>query len=186
LEGAAHAVNRAIFDAAQAHPACSGMGTTLLVAVFQPQRLVLGHVGDSRAYRWRRGELTQITRDHSLLQEQLDAGLITPRQAAVSIHRNLVTRAVGVQDSVRIEVHAHAVEPGDCYLLCSDGLSDMVDDASLASILACRLTLQDKAQALIDSANARGGRDNIAVVLVQALRPRAWWRRLRPRWPGGA
>ena len=162
------------------------MGTTLLVAVFQPQRLVLGHVGDSRAYRWRRGELTQITRDHSLLQEQLDAGLITPQQAAVSVHRNLVTRAVGVQDSVHIEVHAHAVEPGDCYLLCSDGLSDMVDDASLAILLGRRGTLQDKAQALVDGANARGGRDNIAVVLVQALRPRAWWRRLRPRWPAGA
>jgi protein phosphatase len=186
LEGAAHAVNRAIFDAAQAHPSCSGMGTTLLVAVFQPQRLVLGHVGDSRAYRWRRGELTQITRDHSLLQEQLDAGLITPQQAAVSIHRNLVTRAVGVQDSVRIEIHAHGVEPDDCYLLCSDGLSDMVDDASIASIFRRRLTLADKVQALVECANARGGRDNIAVVLVQATRPRFWWRRLRARWPGGA
>jgi protein phosphatase len=104
----------------------------------------------------------------------------------VSIHRNLVTRAVGVQDSVHIEVHAHAVEPGDCYLLCSDGLSDMVDEASLAAILRRRGTLHDKAQALVDGANARGGRDNIAVVLVHALRPRAWWRRLRPRWAGGA
>jgi protein phosphatase len=186
LECATHAVNRAIFDAAQTHPSCSGMGTTLLVAVFQPQRLVLGHVGDSRAYRWRCGELTQITRDHSLLQEQLDAGLITPQQAAVSIHRNLVTRAVGVHDSVHIEVHAHAVEPGDCYLLCSDGLSDMVDDASMASILGRRSALQDKAQALVDYANARGGRDNIAVVLVQALRPRAWWQRLRVPGSGGA
>ena len=139
----------------------------------------------TRAYRWRRGELTQITRDHSLLQEQLDAGLITPQQAAVSLHRNLVTRAVGVQDSVCIEVHAHAVEPGDCYLLCSDGLSDMVDDASLASMLGRRGALEDKAQALVNGANARGGRDNIAVVLVQALRPRPWWRRLRPRWPAG-
>ena len=186
LEAAAHAVNRAIFDAAQAHPSCRGMGTTLLVAVFQPQRLVLGHVGDSRAYRWRRGELTQITRDHSLLQQQLDAGLITPQQAAVSIHRNLVTRALGVQDSVHIEVHTHPVEPGDCYLLCSDGLSDMVDDASLRAIFRRRLTLDDKAQALVDCANARGGRDNIAVVLVQATRPRDWWCRLRARWPGGA
>lgn len=186
LVSAAASVNRAIFEAARAHPSCTGMGTTLLAAVFQPQRLVLGHVGDSRAYRWRRGEFMQITRDHSLLQEQLDAGLITPRQAAVSLHRNLVTRALGVQESVGIEVHVHDVEPGDCYLLCSDGLSDMVDDASIAAILGRRGTLAGQAQALVDCANARGGRDNIAVVLVRSTQParrRRWWSGVRALWP---
>ncbi len=186
LVSAASAVNRAIFEAARSDPSCSGMGTTLLAAVFQPQRLVLGHVGDSRAYRWRRGEFTQLTRDHSLLQEQLDAGLITPRQAAVSLHRNLVTRALGVQDSVCIEVQALAVEPGDCYLLCSDGLSDMVDDPSIAAILGRRGPLADMARALVDCANDRGGRDNIAVVLVRPTQPsrrRRWWRSVRALWP---
>ncbi len=181
IASAAAAANRAIFEAAQAHPSFSGMGTTLLVAVFQTQRLVLGHVGDSRAYRWRRGEFTRLTRDHSLLQEQLDAGRITPQQAAVSVHRNLVTRALGVQETVCVEIHEHPVEPGDCYLLCSDGLSDMVDDAAMARVLSHGGTLQAKAQALVDCANARGGRDNIAVVLAQAARPRRWWHRLRVR-----
>ncbi|GAC1526144.1 MAG: Stp1/IreP family PP2C-type Ser/Thr phosphatase [Ramlibacter sp.] len=160
--------NRSIFNAANSNPQYSGMGTTLVVGVFQDGRLLLGHIGDSRCYRLRVGELVQITKDHSLLQEQMDAGLITPEQAAVSTHKNLVTRALGVEDAVLLEVNEHRVEPGDFYLLCSDGLSDMVDDPGIARILHGDGSLEDKADRLIDAANANGGRDNISVLLAQA------------------
>jgi protein phosphatase len=144
------------------------MGTTLVVGVFQGTRLVLGHIGDSRCYRWRSGSLVQITRDHSLLQEQLDAGLITPEQAAVSPNRNLVTRALGVETSVALEVNEHRVEPGDIYLMCSDGLSDMVSDSAIASFFSSDIPLDSLARSLIEGANACGGRDNISVLLVSA------------------
>ena len=98
--------------------------------------MLVGHVGDSRAYRLRGGRLQQITRDHSLLQEQIDAGLITPEQAAFSANKNLVTRAVGVEDTVLLETHQHEVQPGDLYLMCSDGLSDMLDDEPLSPVAA--------------------------------------------------
>lgn len=160
--------NRSIFNAANSNPQYSGMGTTLVVGVFQDGRLMLGHIGDSRCYRLRAEEFKQITKDHSLLQEQIDAGLITPEQAEQSTNKNLVTRALGVEDSVIVEVNEHRVEPGDIYLMCSDGLSDMVDDANIARLLQAPGTLEQKAQALIDAANANGGRDNISVLLSQA------------------
>jgi protein phosphatase len=160
--------NRSIFNAANSNPQYSGMGTTLVVGVFQDGRVLLGHIGDSRCYRLRAGELAQITKDHSLLQEQMDAGLITPEQAAVSTNKNLVTRALGVEDAVLLEVNEHRVEPGDIYLMCSDGLSDMVDDPDIAGILRGEGSLEDKAVRLIDAANGNGGRDNISVLLAQA------------------
>jgi protein phosphatase len=171
--------NRAIFNAANSNPQYTGMGTTLVVCVFRGSRLMLGHIGDSRAYRWRAGRLTQLTRDHSLLQEQIDAGLITPEQAATSAHKNLVTRAVGVEDVVLLETHLHAVLPEDWYLMCSDGLSDMLDDDEIGALLAQHVTLDDAANALVVAANDAGGRDNIAVVLVAArggtATARSWW-----------
>ncbi|WP_332814845.1 Stp1/IreP family PP2C-type Ser/Thr phosphatase [Ramlibacter sp.] len=160
--------NRSIFNAANSNPQYSGMGTTLVVGVFQDERLLLGHIGDSRCYRQRGAELAQITKDHSLLQEQIDAGLITPEQAAVSTNKNLVTRALGVEDAVLLEVNEHRVDPGDIYLMCSDGLSDMVDDESIARILSADAPLEEKALQLVDAANANGGRDNISVLLAQA------------------
>jgi protein phosphatase len=172
--------NRAIFNASNANPQYAGMGTTLVVAVFREGRLLLGHVGDSRCYRLRAGRLQQITRDHSLLQEQIDAGLITPEQAAYSANKNLVTRAVGVEDTVLLETHQHEVQPGDLYLLCSDGLSDMVDDPGIAQLLQAHEALDDGCQALIDAANDAGGRDNISVILARASGgasppSRSWW-----------
>lgn len=160
--------NRSIFNAANANPQYSGMGTTLVVGVYHDARLMLGHIGDSRCYRLRDGQLAQITKDHSLLQEQIDAGLITEEQAQTSMNKNLVTRALGVEDAVLVEVNEHRVEPGDIYVMCSDGLSDMVDDAGIASLLAEECPLDTKARKLVDAANAAGGRDNISVVLVQA------------------
>jgi serine/threonine protein phosphatase PrpC len=160
--------NRAIFNAAHANPHYAGMGTTLVMGVFQDTRMMVGHIGDSRCYRLRGGQLSQVTRDHSLLQEQLDAGLITPEQAAVSTQKNLVTRALGVEDAVMLEVNEIRVEPGDCFLMCSDGLNDMLGDDVIEGILRLDVPLQDKATQLVDGANANGGRDNITVLLVQA------------------
>ncbi len=172
--------NRAIFNAANSNPQYAGMGTTLVVAVFRDDRVLLGHVGDSRCYRLRAGRLQQVTRDHSLLQEQIDAGLITPEQAAFSANKNLVTRAVGVEDTVMLETHQHDVLPGDLYLLCSDGLSDMLDDASIAQVLLAHDSLETTSRALIDAANDAGGKDNISVILVRAsgatgASGRSWW-----------
>ena len=164
-----HNANLAVFTAANTHDQYAGMGTTLVVGVFQDARLLLGHIGDSRCYRFRQNVLVQITKDHSLLQEQLDAGLITQAQAATSTNKNLVTRALGIEDIVQLEIHEHTVEEGDVYLMCSDGLSDMVDDVPIARIMETEASLEQKAQQLISIANAHGGRDNITVLLVQAI-----------------
>jgi protein phosphatase len=172
--------NRAIFNAANSNPQYAGMGTTLVVAVFREGRLLLGHVGDSRAYRLRGDHFVQITRDHSLLQEQIDAGLITPEQAVFSANKNLVTRAVGVEDTVLLEIHLHDTQPGDVYLMCSDGLSDMLDDVSIAQTLQMHDSLASAGQALVDAANDAGGKDNISLILVRvsgspASQLRSWW-----------
>ena len=171
--------NRAIFNAANSNPQYAGMGTTLVVGVFRDGRLLMGHVGDSRGYRLRGGRLAQITHDHSLLQEQIDSGLITAEQAAFSANKNLVTRAVGVEDTVLLETHLHDVLPGDTYLLCSDGLSDMLDDESIAQLLQSSDALTEVAAALVDAANDAGGKDNISVVLARVRGPagpaRSWW-----------
>ena len=167
LEICVENANRSIFNASDSNPQYSGMGTTLVVGVFHGAHLILGHIGDSRCYRLRNGELIQITKDHSLLQEQIDAGLITQEQAASSSIKNLVTRALGVEDAVMLELNEHEVEAGDWYLMCSDGLSDMVDDAEIASILGGPLPMEQKADSLVAAANEHGGRDNISVLLVQ-------------------
>ncbi|RZI83573.1 MAG: Stp1/IreP family PP2C-type Ser/Thr phosphatase [Rubrivivax sp.] len=172
--------NRAIFNAANSNPTYSGMGTTLVLSVYRPGRVLVGHIGDSRAYRWRAGLLEQITRDHSLLQEQIDAGVLTPEQAAVSANKNLVTRAVGVEDYVLLETHVHELQSGDIVLMCSDGLSDMLHDQQIAEVLGAHTTLPEIAAALISAANSAGGRDNIAVTLTRAhgapgQQPRTWW-----------
>ena len=172
--------NRAIFNAANANPQYAGMGTTLVVAVFRDTRVLLGHVGDSRCYRLRDGRLQQITRDHSLLQEQIDAGLITPEQAAFSANKNLVTRAVGVEDTVLLETHQHDALPGELFLLCSDGLSDMLDDESIAQVLLAHDSLESCSRALVDAANDAGGKDNISVILGRpsgsaGAPARSWW-----------
>ena len=160
--------NRAIFDAALEQPQCAGMGTTLVAGVLCGTRLVLAHVGDSRCYRVRSGALEQLTRDHSWLQQQLDAGLLTPQQAAVSTQRNLVTRALGVERSVRVEVNEFELQSGDLLLMCSDGLSEMLTPDELRAIAASNATLPLKADGLVQAANHYGGRDNISVLLVQA------------------
>ncbi|MBT9507464.1 Stp1/IreP family PP2C-type Ser/Thr phosphatase [Rhodoferax sp.] len=163
--------NRSIYNASNFNPQYAGMGTTLVVGVFQGDTLTLGHIGDSRCYRLRSNELARITRDHSLLQEQMDAGLLTPEQAATSSNKNLVTRALGVEDAVLLELHEHHVEAGDIYLMCSDGLSDMMDDAAIAQIMQSGSLLEQMADELVAAANGNGGRDNISVLLTQVEAP---------------
>ena len=160
--------NRSIFNAANASSMYAGMGTTLVLGLFVGQRVLVGHVGDSRCYRFRQGQLQQITRDHSLLQEQLDAGLISPEQAMFATHKNLVTRALGVEDTVLLEVNEFRMDDGDVYLFCSDGLTDMVTDDQIALILEGTATLEEKGKTLVDTANEAGGRDNISVILASA------------------
>lgn len=160
--------NLSIYNAANSNAQYAGMGTTLVVGVFLGEILLVGHIGDSRCYRLREGVLEQITKDHSLLQEQIDAGLITLAQAANSSIKNLVTRALGVEGQVVLEVNEHTVLPGDLYMMCSDGLSDMVDAPAIAKILSLEVELEVVAEELIAAANANGGRDNISVLLAVA------------------
>lgn len=160
--------NRSILNAATANPQYAGMGTTLVLGVFQGDRLLVGHIGDSRCYRWRDTELLQITKDHSWLQEQIDAGVLTRAQAVTAPHKNLVTRALGVENMATLEITEYQVEVGDIYLMCSDGLSDMVENAVIAKILQQETPLAQKAVKLVALANTNGGRDNISVLLTQA------------------
>ncbi len=159
--------NRAIFDAARSRSECAGMGTTLVMAALHGDALLVGHAGDSRAYRWRGGALEQITRDHSLLQEQVDAGILTPEEAAVSPNRNLVTRALGVEDNVMLEVQTFTILPGDAYMLCSDGQTDMASHRQIAEVFARFAPGEQRAKRLIELANSLGGQDNISVAILQ-------------------
>jgi serine/threonine protein phosphatase PrpC len=168
-----HAVraNNAIFQAAQSQAQYAGMGTTLVVALWHDNSLVVGHIGDSRLYRFRGNKLEQVTRDHSLLQEQIDSGLITKAQARHSQNKNLVTRAVGIDPEVEAEVHSYPVEAGDIYLLCSDGLNDMVTDEDMELTLSSlQANLPLAAAQLVQQANDNGGRDNVSVILVRVLK----------------
>ncbi len=158
--------NLAIYNSANANAAFAGMGTTLVLGVFKEGRLLVGHIGDSRCYRLRSNSLEQIIKDHSLLQEQIDAGLITQDQAAVSPIKNLVTRALGVEQAVMLEVNEFSVEPGDLYLMCSDGLSDMVTDEVIARIAGEASGLDQIAGHLVTAANDNGGKDNISVLMI--------------------
>ena len=171
--------NKGIYEAAQARPECAGMGTTLVAAVFFANRVSIGHIGDSRCYRLRADKLEQLTHDHSLLQEQIDSGMLTPEQAKFSLNKNLVTRALGIEAVVPADIAEYRVEPDDIYVLCSDGLTDMVDaDAVRDIVVAKRNDLAEAAAELIDIANQNGGRDNISVVLVRVpaeFLPSASW-----------
>lgn len=175
--------NLSIYNAAQSQPQYAGMGTTLVAGLFYDNRVVVAHVGDSRLYRLRGKAFEAITRDHSLLQEQIDSGVISKEQARLSRNKNLLTRAVGVDAEVEPEVHVHQVEVGDIYLFCSDGLNDMVEDDDIGATL--QMLQSNPALAvsqLIEQANDNGGRDNISVVLVKVRAdfpaPRGWWAKL--------
>lgn len=175
--------NASIFNAAQSQPQYAGMGTTIVSGLFYDDRVAAGHIGDSRMYRLRGDVLESITRDHSLLQEQIDGGMISAEDARLSKNRNLVTRAVGIDAEVEPEIHVHDVMVGDVYLLCSDGLNDMVEDEDIqATLFALQGNLPLAASQLIQMANDNGGRDNISVILVRVngkfSEPRSWLAKL--------
>jgi len=160
--------NASIYQAANSQPQYAGMGTTLVVVLFCDNQATVAHIGDSRLYRLRDGTLDQITRDHSLLQEQIDSGMISKEMARRSQNKNLVTRAVGIEPEVEAEVRTFEVREGDMYLLCSDGLNDMVEDEDIhltLSSLSANLSLA--ASQLVQMANDNGGRDNISVILIR-------------------
>jgi len=201
LNAAIQAANQAVYRQARHSPKLTGMGTTLVGLLHAPlpsadpgngQRtafhhtnsrasdpptLWLAHVGDSRCYLRRRGRLMLLTTDHSLVEEQVRAGQITPSQAAVSPMRNLITRAVGSQSTVEPEIQGYNPLPGDLYLLASDGLNREMSDEAIEEVLsrvpeyATQASLNAACKELVNAANARGGGDNVTVVLV-ALRPK--------------
>jgi serine/threonine protein phosphatase PrpC len=163
--------NTSIYQAAQSQPQYAGMGTTLVVCLFFDNRVLVAHLGDSRLYLMRDGRFSQVTRDHSLLQEQIDSGLITPEQAKHAQHKNLVTKALGIDPSVEPEIHEYPTKPGDVYLLCSDGLCDMVEDDDIAlAVQTFGNNLKMATSHLVQMANDNGGRDNVSVILVRVLR----------------
>ncbi len=160
--------NAAIYNTAQSQPQYAGMGTTVVAGLFFDNCVAVAHVGDSRMYRLRGESFEAITRDHSLLQEQIDGGLISKEDARQSKNKNLVTRAVGIDAEVVPEVRVYEVQIGDVYLLCSDGLNDMVEDEDIGSTLAMlKANLPLAATQLIEMANDNGGRDNVSVILVK-------------------
>jgi serine/threonine protein phosphatase PrpC len=167
LKKAVEKANAAIYQISQDQPQCAGMGTTLVAGIFTNNKLVVGHIGDSRAYRLRSGALEQLTEDHSLVQEQINAGLITQEQAQTSSQKNLVTRALGIEPEVELELQVFDVEVGDIYLLCSDGLSDMVNDEEIAETLReANGNITHAANRLVHLANEHGGVDNISVMVA--------------------
>jgi len=187
-------VNEAIIDAANRNPHMQGMGTTLAMLLFSGKAVTTLHLGDSRIYRLRDEALSLLTRDHSLLQEQIDAGVLTPGEARFSLNRNFVTRALGVDITAEPEINEYDLAPGDLYLICSDGLPDMLSDEEIYDVVCSDPSdgdgdfesdgyvadpemLEDLATKLIDAANGHGGRDNVSVVLASVGRTREARRR---------
>jgi protein phosphatase len=168
MRAAIQQANTAVFDAARSKPEYNGMGTTVVVAVFQSNKLYVAHVGDSRLYRYRVGQLQQVTEDHSMVQELLKRGLITPEEARTSTNKNLVTRALGVDPSVEADIRIETFLKDDIYLMCSDGLNDVLTDPDIERVLQqYGKNLNEAATLLVKEVNARGGPDNVTVVLAR-------------------
>ncbi len=160
--------NTAIYESARSRPEYGGMGTTVVVALFHDNRLCIAHVGDSRLYRYRTQHLEQITEDHSMVQELLRRGLLSADEARTSVNKNLVTRALGVEPQVQADIAEESVRPGDVYLLCSDGLSDVLPDSDIELLLRTfSANLEEAARQIVTEVNSKGGPDNVSVVLIR-------------------
>ena len=167
LEERVRAANRRIHEVSQEDRALNGMGTTLTAAYLDGDELALAHVGDSRAYLLRDGELTRLTRDHTLVEELVRRGELTEQQAAEHPQRSIITRALGPEPDIDVDLRTHRVHAGDVLLLCSDGLTGMIGEDEVQELLAGAPSLRDAGRALVDAANSAGGRDNITVVLFR-------------------
>jgi protein phosphatase len=166
LRDALQKANRLVLSIAGTQPQYSGMGTTSITLLLYNNMVSICHVGDSRLYLLRDNHLRQITEDHTVIQEMIGHGLYTQEQAQESKIKNIVTRAVGIGDELQIDLQQEPIVPGDTLLVCSDGLTDMVDDSRIEELLAGGTDLADKVQNLVDRANDNGGDDNISAILV--------------------
>ncbi|MGE0384253.1 MAG: Stp1/IreP family PP2C-type Ser/Thr phosphatase [Gammaproteobacteria bacterium] len=172
VQQAVMAANRAVHHTAETEPQCQGMGTTVVSTLFHGDKVTIAHVGDSRLYRMRGDSFQQLTSDHSLIQELIDRGFYTPEEAAQNTPKNLVTRALGIEPDVQVDVREDTIQAGDIYLLCSDGLNDMVTDEEIRLTLGkYSANLASAGAELIRLANANGGKDNISVILVRPRTP---------------
>ncbi len=170
LRDAIQRANKIIYQTARTQPQCEGMGTTVVAALFFDNKVTIAHVGDSRLYRVRGEKFERVTMDHSLLQELVDRGLYSAEEAQRAANKNYVTRALGVEPSVEVEIQEIAAQKGELYMLCSDGLSDMVEDEDIhLTISTFGANLDHVARQLIQLANDNGGRDNISVVMAHVL-----------------
>ncbi len=162
--------NREIHERSRSEAANAGMGTTVTAAYLDGDAIAIAHVGDSRAYLLRDGELRRLTEDHSLVEELVRGGRLTEEEAAEHPQRSVITRALGIEPLVEIDTWTYPLRPGDVVLLCSDGLTSMVSEQQLQRVVVAAPTLNEAAQRLIDAANEAGGRDNITVVLFRVTR----------------
>ena len=170
LRDAIFRANKIIHQTSKTQPQCEGMGTTVVACLFYDNRVSVAHVGDSRLYRLRNDRFEQITMDHSLLQELVDRGFYSQEEAQRATNKNYVTRALGVEPNVEVELNEHVVQRGDYYVLCSDGLSDMVEDEDIhLTINTFNANLDTVAKQLTQLANDNGGRDNVSVVMAHVL-----------------
>lgn len=159
--------NLALLNQASKNPDCSGMGTTVAVLFVRDETAYFGHIGDSRIYLWRQGELKRLTRDHSLVEELVANGGITPEQARSHPQRNILTRALGTPNLPELEISDLRLEPGDRFLLCTDGLSGPLSDEEIVAVIGENGAPQELADRLVDYANSKGGPDNITLIIVE-------------------
>ncbi len=170
LRDAIYRANKIIHQTSKTQPQCEGMGTTIVSCLFYDNRISIAHVGDSRLYRLRSDRFEQVTMDHSLLQELVDRGFYSQEEAQRATNKNYVTRALGVEPNVEVEINEQAVHKGDYYVLCSDGLSDMVEDEDIhLTISTFSANLDSVAKQLTQLANDNGGRDNVSVVMAHVV-----------------
>jgi len=170
LRDAIARANKIIYQTAKTQPQCEGMGTTVVACLFSDNKVSIAHVGDSRLYRLRANRFEQMTMDHSLLQELVDRGFYSQAEAQRATNKNYVTRALGVEPGVDVEIHEQPALKGDFYVLCSDGLSDMVEDEDIhLTISTFSASLETVAKQLIQLSNDNGGRDNVSIILAQIV-----------------
>jgi len=171
VQEAINLANKNVHDSSESNARYRGMGTTIVVVLFYDNRFTVAHVGDSRLYRLRNGELKQITSDHSLMREMIDRGLYTPEEARKSLNNNLITRAIGIDSKVQVDIQEDIAMVNDIYLLCSDGVTDMIEDDLIKSVMIENSeNLEKAASEIIRLANEHGGKDNISALLAKPVK----------------